>query len=234
MFVNTLALRARLGQASAFDDLLAQVRRTALEAFEHQDLPFEKLVEDLHPRRDLSRHPVFQVLLAFQNVKPGHLGFPGVTLEALEIESGTTKFDLTFNLSEGEEGIAGYLEYATALFDPSTVERLVGHLRNLLAGIAAAPETPWAELPLLGEEERAPAPRLERGGSCGGGRHDTFRPLRRPSGADAGRPCPRGRRRAADLRRAAAPVRAAGPAAAGPGGGAERWAPPSFLPATRG
>ncbi|HSS75467.1 MAG TPA: amino acid adenylation domain-containing protein, partial [Thermoanaerobaculia bacterium] len=157
MFVNTLALRVRLGRASTFDALLAQVRRTALEAFEHQDLPFERLVEELKIGRDLSRHPLFQAVLAFQNVRlgrPEDLEIPGLVLEPLGQESATTKFDLTFTLFEGEDGLAGQLEFATDLFDRATIERLLGHLRNLLAGIAAAPGSLLEELPLLGEEER--------------------------------------------------------------------------------
>ncbi|MFL6236364.1 MAG: amino acid adenylation domain-containing protein [Thermoanaerobaculia bacterium] len=154
MFVNTLALRVRLAESSTFAELLARVRKTVLGAFEHQDLPFEKLVEELKPRRDLSRHPLFQVVLAFQNVELGALETPGMRLEPVLFDSATTKFDLTFTLAEGEEGIAGRLEYATDLFDGSTIERLLGHLRNLLAGVAAAPETPLEDLPLLGEEER--------------------------------------------------------------------------------
>jgi amino acid adenylation domain-containing protein len=154
MFVNTLALRVRPGEASTFADLLAQVRRSALGAFEHQDLPFERLVEELRTRRDLSRHPLFQAVFAFQNVRLGHVEVPGLSLEPVDLASATTKFDLTFSLWEGGEGLAGRVEYATDLFDASTVERLLGHLRNLLAGIAAAPEAPLEELSLLGEEER--------------------------------------------------------------------------------
>ncbi len=153
MFVNTLALRVRLAGVPTFEDLLAWVRQTSLDAFEHQDLPFERLVEELKPRRDLSRHPLFQAVLAFQNVRLGSIDVPGLALEPLSLESATTKFDLTFTLFEVEDGLAGQVEYATDLFDATTIERLVRHLRNLLAGIAAAPGTPVADLPLLGEEE---------------------------------------------------------------------------------
>jgi amino acid adenylation domain-containing protein len=154
MFVNTLALRVRLGEAGGFADLLGQVRGMALDAFEHQDLPFERLVEELQSRRDLSRHPVFQVVFAFQNVRLGAVEVPGLTLEPIDLASATTKFDLTFFLSAGEEGLAGRVEFATDLFDAATVERLTGHLRHLLASIVAAPEAPLADLPLLGDEER--------------------------------------------------------------------------------
>ncbi|MFL6235263.1 MAG: amino acid adenylation domain-containing protein, partial [Thermoanaerobaculia bacterium] len=154
MFVNTLALRVRPGEASTFADLLAQARRTALGAFEHQDLPFERLVEEMRTRRDLSRHPLFQAVFAFQNVRLGRVEVPGLALEPVDLASATTKFDLTFSLWEGGEGLAGRVEYATDLFDGTTIERLLGHLRNLLASIAAAPEAPLEDLPLLGEEER--------------------------------------------------------------------------------
>ncbi|HTG35428.1 MAG TPA: amino acid adenylation domain-containing protein [Thermoanaerobaculia bacterium] len=155
MFVNTLALRVRLAGAGGFTDLLAGVRRAALDAFEHQDLPFERLVEEIQTRRDLSRHPLFQAVLAFQNVRLGAVEVPGLALEPLELASATTKFDLTFTLAEGEEGLAGRVEYASDLFDAATIERLAGHLRNLLAGIVALPAAPLADLPLLGEEERS-------------------------------------------------------------------------------
>ena len=154
MFVNSLALRVRLGEARGFADLLGQVRGMALDAFEHQDLPFERLVEEIQSRRDLSRHPVFQVVFAFQNVRLGAVDVPGLTLEPIDLASATTKFDLTLFLSAGEEGFAGRVEYATDLFDAATIERLTGHLRHLLAGIVAAPEAPLADLPLLGDEER--------------------------------------------------------------------------------
>ncbi len=120
MFVNTLALRVRLAGAGGFADLLAGVRRAALDAFEHQDLPFERLVEEIRTRRDLSRHPLFQAVLAFQNVRLGAVEVPGLALEPLELASATTKFDLTFTLAEGEEGLAGRVEYASDLFDAAT------------------------------------------------------------------------------------------------------------------
>ncbi|HEV7509095.1 MAG TPA: amino acid adenylation domain-containing protein [Thermoanaerobaculia bacterium] len=155
MFVNTLALRVQLAGTPTFEALLAHVRRTALEAFEHQDLPFERLVEELKPRRDLSRHPLFQAVLAFQNVRLGALEVPGLALEPVSQESATTKFDLTFTLFDGEDGLAGQLEYASDLFERTTVERLLGYFRNLLEGIAAVPGAALADLPLLGEVERA-------------------------------------------------------------------------------
>ncbi|HEV7787260.1 MAG TPA: condensation domain-containing protein, partial [Thermoanaerobaculia bacterium] len=154
MFVNTLALRVQPGRAPTFEALLAGVRRMALEAFEHQDLPFERLVEELKIHRDLSRHPLFQAVLAFQNVRLGKMQVPGLTLEPLSQESATTKFDLTFTLFDGEDGFTGQLEYATDLYDRPTVERLLGHLRNLAAAIAASSGIALEDLPLLAEVER--------------------------------------------------------------------------------
>jgi amino acid adenylation domain-containing protein/non-ribosomal peptide synthase protein (TIGR01720 family) len=153
MFVNTLALRMRPSGTLSFIELLAAVRRTTLEAFEHQDLPFEKLVEAIQTRRDLSLHPVFQVMLAMQNVRLGTFAAPGLILEPLPVPRVAAKFDLTFTLLEGEAGLAGDVEYSTDLFDAATVERLSRHLCNLLAGIAKAPEAALQSLPLLSPAE---------------------------------------------------------------------------------
>ena len=155
MFVNTLALRVPLAGNPAFTDLADRVRSLALEAFAHQDVPFEKLVEELEIRRDLSRHALFQAVLALQNVPLGRIEIPGgLSLEVLETESTTTKFDLTTMLHEAGGDLTGAIEYATDLFDAATVKRLAGHLRTLLAGAVAAPETPVFDLPLLSEGER--------------------------------------------------------------------------------
>jgi amino acid adenylation domain-containing protein len=155
MFVNTLAFRVPLAGSPAFSELLARVRSLALDAFAHQDVPFERLVEDLNPRRDLSRHPVFQVVLAMQNVPVGKLELPGgLVFEPLAVDSAATKFDLTFTLREEGGDLTGGIEYASDLFDAATVRRMAGHLRTLLAGLAASPESPVSELPLLSAEER--------------------------------------------------------------------------------
>ncbi|HSF40834.1 MAG TPA: condensation domain-containing protein, partial [Thermoanaerobaculia bacterium] len=155
MFVNTLALRVPLAGNPAFAGLTDRVRSLALDAFAHQDVPFEKLVEELETRRDLSRHPLFQVVLAFQNVPLGRVEVPGgLSLEPLGLDSATTQFDLTFTLQETGGDLAGAIEAATDLFDAATVRRLAGHLRTLLEGAVAAPETALADLPLLTREER--------------------------------------------------------------------------------
>ncbi|MFL6203249.1 MAG: amino acid adenylation domain-containing protein, partial [Thermoanaerobaculia bacterium] len=155
-FVNTLALRLDLAGDPTFEQAVERAREATLGAYAHQDLPFEKLVEELVPERDPSRTPVFQVLFALQNAPLGDLSrsLPGVTLEPMPVETETAKFDLSLLLEEGEDGLKGFMEYSTDLFDGATVDRLMGHFRTLLAGIAAAPETPVWDLPLMSEAER--------------------------------------------------------------------------------
>ncbi|NPC83083.1 amino acid adenylation domain-containing protein, partial [Pyxidicoccus fallax] len=153
-FVNTLVLRTRLEGNPSFRELLRQVRETTLGAFAHQDVPFEKLVEQLRPERDLGRSPLFQVMLVLQPDPLPGLSLPGLTLESVELESRTSRFDLNLALSESAQGLAGSLEYPTDLFESATMVRLVGHLHQLLQGVLAHPEQRIAELPLLSETER--------------------------------------------------------------------------------
>jgi amino acid adenylation domain-containing protein len=153
-FVNTLALRTNLRGEPSFRELLGRVKEVALGAYAHQDVPFEKLVAELNPVRDLSRQPVFQVAFALQNVPQETLELPGLRLSRMRGEWVTSKFDLTLFLHEGPSGLYGDFEYATDLFDASTVDRLAGHLRVLLDGIVADPDARASELPLLGEVER--------------------------------------------------------------------------------
>ncbi|MEA2692634.1 MAG: hypothetical protein QOJ16_2021, partial [Acidobacteriota bacterium] len=172
-FVNTLALPVWLGGGTGFGELVGRVRDTALAAYAHQDLPFEKLVEAVEPRRDLSRSPLFQVLFALQNAPAGPLELPGLRLAPLAIEPGTAKFDLTLSLEEipagvgggaGIAGIGGYLEYATDLFDGTTARRLLAHFETLLADALAHPGRRLAQLALLGAAERAQLLREWSGG----------------------------------------------------------------------
>jgi amino acid adenylation domain-containing protein len=153
-FVNTLVLRMRLEREPRFLELLDQVRRTALDAYAHQDVPFELLVDELNPVRDLSHAPLFQVLLVLQNASLDRIALPGVVIEPVNYDSGTSKFDLTFDLSEVDEGLFGSIEYSTDLFDVATIERLVSHFGVLLEGIVAAPQAPISDLSLLSEAER--------------------------------------------------------------------------------
>ncbi|MFY0565974.1 non-ribosomal peptide synthase/polyketide synthase [Archangium lansingense] len=153
-FVNTLVLRTRLDGNPSFRQLLRHVRDTTLGAYAHQDVPFEKLVEEVRPVRHLSHSPLFQVMLVLQPDPLPGFTLPGLTLSHVELESRTSKFDLTLSLSESAQGLAGTLEYATDLFESATVARLAGHLHLLLEGVLAHPEQRISELPLITETER--------------------------------------------------------------------------------
>ncbi len=153
-FVNTLVLRTDLSGAPTFRELVGRVRRGALEAYAHQDLPFERLVDELQPERDLSRNPVFQVMFALHNTPQGAQVLPGLVIEALPAERISAQFDLVLDLWETPDGLAAVLEYATDLFEPATIRRCAGHFRNLLAGALAAPDAPVGRLELLDAAER--------------------------------------------------------------------------------
>jgi amino acid adenylation domain-containing protein len=153
-FVNTLVLRADLSGEPTFAALVGRVRETTLAAYAHQDLPFERLVDLLQPDRDRSRSPLFQALFTLQNVPLPALSLPDLSAELSEVDNGTAKFDLTLSLAEAEGGLAGTLEYAADLFDPETADRLLRHFAALLAGAAADPARPLAELPLLTDADR--------------------------------------------------------------------------------
>ncbi|MBV2156409.1 non-ribosomal peptide synthetase [Kitasatospora sp. SUK 42] len=155
-FVNSVVLRTDTSGDPTFRELLARVRGTAVAAHEHAELPFDRLVEELNPPRSLARHPLFQVMLAWQSRPdaPTAMG-GGLTAELTAIPSGTAKFDLTLNAGERPGGgIEGFLEYRTDLFDAATAEALAARLARLLAAAAAEPDTPIGRLPLTGEEER--------------------------------------------------------------------------------
>ncbi|WP_407885538.1 non-ribosomal peptide synthetase, partial [Scytonema sp. NUACC26] len=153
-FVNTLVLRTKFAGNPSFEELLKRVREVALGAYAHQDLPFELLVEQLQPQRDLSHTAIFQVMFVLQNAPMSSLELPGLTLTPLESDSDTAKFDLTLNMTETVEGLIGNLEYNTDLFAENTISRMVGHLQTLLSGIVANPQQRLSELPLLTESER--------------------------------------------------------------------------------
>jgi hypothetical protein len=153
-FVNTLVLRTDLSGNPTFRDLLGRVREIALAAYAHQDLPFEQLVEVLHPERNLSRPPLFQVMFALQGTPLANLDLPGLTPELIEIDNGTAKFDLSLYLTEDGPRLSEALEYNTDLFDAATIVRLAGHFQTLLAGIVANPDQQLWALPLLAEAEK--------------------------------------------------------------------------------
>lgn len=154
LFVNSLVLRVDLGGRPTFRDLLARVRQVALDAYHHQDLPFEKLVEGLGVERDLSRSPFFQVLFSFQNLPLSALHLPGLELAPLEFESGTAKFDLTLFLDQTPQGLQGHLEYDGDLWERETISRLARHFDAVLAGAVDTPDTPVTRLPLVTPDER--------------------------------------------------------------------------------
>src|SRR2546425_6500226 len=153
-FVNTLVLRTDLSGDPTFRELLGRVREVTLGAYAHQDLPFERLVEELHPQRDLSRNPFFQELSVLQNAPMEPPVLPGLAVEVREGDSGMSKFDLTLILQERGEELCGSIEYSTDLFDPERIKRLAGHFQTLLQGIAAHPEQRVSRLPILSEAER--------------------------------------------------------------------------------
>ena len=153
-FVNTLVLRTRLEDNPNFEELLAQVRETTLAAYEHQNVPFEKVVEALQPERSLSHSPLFQVMLVLQNALMSELELSDVTLTLLERETVTAKFDITLSMEETEQGLKGEWEYNTDLFDGSTIERMASHFQNLLQAVVTNPQQKVSELPLLSEAER--------------------------------------------------------------------------------
>jgi amino acid adenylation domain-containing protein len=153
-FVNTLPMRAELGPGLAFTGLLAAVKKTALDAYANQDVPFEKLVEALAPERDMGRTPLFQVVFGFQDEQLPEVQLGPARMRMSPLDNGTSKFDLTLLLEESESGLIGFLEYCTDLFEPSTITRMIGHFENLLIAIAEGPERSISTLPILSEVEK--------------------------------------------------------------------------------
>ncbi|MDP9968766.1 amino acid adenylation domain-containing protein, partial [Variovorax paradoxus] len=159
-FVNTLVLRTDTSGNPSFRELLARVRETSLAAYEHQDLPFERLVEVLNPVRSMARHPLFQVALVLQNNARSSFQLPGIEVSGEPIAAHTAKFDLSFSLVErrgadgAAQGILGEIEFATDLFDRATVERLAARLQRMLAAIAADPAQPIGAIEILEPAER--------------------------------------------------------------------------------
>ncbi|HLM44056.1 MAG TPA: condensation domain-containing protein, partial [Myxococcaceae bacterium] len=154
LFVNTLVLRTDLSGDPTFGELLRRVREVTLGAYAHQELPFEKLVEELKPERSLSHGPLFQVMFALQNHEEERPALEGLQVQRVGAESETAKFDLMLVMAEGEDGLWAGLEYDVELFDASTVERMLEHLRVLLEGICAGPQRRIGEIELLGPGER--------------------------------------------------------------------------------
>ncbi|HLL48554.1 MAG TPA: condensation domain-containing protein, partial [Longimicrobiaceae bacterium] len=153
-FVNTLALRTDLSGDPTFREVLARVREATLGAYEHQDLPFERLVEELQPERSLGHSPLFQTMFVLQDAERPAGGLPGLELREVATERGTSKFDLTLALAAHPGGITGVLEYATDLFERGTILRMLGHLERVLEQVAGDAGARLGELELLGEAER--------------------------------------------------------------------------------
>jgi amino acid adenylation domain-containing protein len=153
-FVNTLTLRSDLTGDPPFRELLGRVRAATQGAYAHQDLPFERLVEELQPARELGRNPLFQVAFALQNAPAPEVEVEGLTLKTLAAETGTAKFDLALDIWEAGDRLGGELEYSAELFDPTTIDRLGGYFWTLLTAAVAEPGRRLSELPLLGEPER--------------------------------------------------------------------------------
>jgi amino acid adenylation domain-containing protein len=153
-FVNTLVLRTDLSGNPRFRQLLGRVREVCLGAYAHQDVPLEKLVEELQPERNLNRTPLFQVMLILQNAPLPSAELPGVTWSQLETEERHVAFDMALCLVPTPQGMKGLLDYNTDLFDAATVRRLLGHFQRLLEAVAADPEERIEQLPLLTEPER--------------------------------------------------------------------------------
>ena len=157
-FINTLVLRTRVSAEARLPELLAQVREVCLGAYAHQDLPFEKLVEELQPEREVSRAPLFQVMMVLQNAPLGALQLPGVEVRVLDVAAGgeTAKFDLLVAWQEGAGGLLGAtLEYNTDLFDAATVERMAGHYEQVLTAMVEGIEQRVWEVQLMRAGERA-------------------------------------------------------------------------------
>ncbi|HSG38504.1 MAG TPA: amino acid adenylation domain-containing protein, partial [Thermoanaerobaculia bacterium] len=153
LFLNTLVLRNDFSGAPSFAELLGRVRGTTLAAYAHQDIPFEKLVDELAPERSLSRSPFFQVLLVLQNAPLAPLSLPGITLEPVGIEIDTVKFDLTVDAAENSRGMALSWRYNRDLFDRVTISRMASRFQRFLEVACPHPEQPFTDLPLLSAAE---------------------------------------------------------------------------------
>ena len=153
-FVNTLVLRVQFPDNLNFLELIEQVRRTALEAYAHQDVPFEHLVNALQAQRNMSHSPLFQAMFVFQNAPMGPLELPGLTLTLLEIETRTAKFDLLLSLEERGDGIRGYWEYNGDIFTRASMQRMLHYFENLLRALLDNPQQRVVLVPLLDEQDR--------------------------------------------------------------------------------
>jgi amino acid adenylation domain-containing protein len=153
-FINTLVMRADFRDDLSFRGLLAEVKETALGAYAHQEFPFDKLVEELHPQRDLSHMPIVQTMFALQNTPDEAIELPGLTIKPVSVDSGTAQFELSLNVWERDATLTGHLAYRTDLFDAATIKRMLAHFQTLLEGIVKRPDERVAALPLLSADEQ--------------------------------------------------------------------------------
>jgi non-ribosomal peptide synthetase component F len=153
-FVNTLVLRTDLSGNPSFRELMQRVRETTLGAYVHQDIPFEKLVEELQPERSLSHAPLFQVIFGLHNTPSQTLTLPGLELSQMEFDFDAGKFDLTLLISEYEDELSGSWHYNTNLFEAATIQRMQGHFDTVLQNVLAQPDLPLSEIEMLTEDEK--------------------------------------------------------------------------------
>ncbi|MEA5617994.1 amino acid adenylation domain-containing protein [Cronbergia sp. UHCC 0137] len=153
-FVNTLALRINVLGNSSFQEILTRVKQICLDAYSHQELPFEKLVEELQPERNLSQSPIFQVMFVLQNTLQQTINLTDIKIESIKLERQTSKFDLTLSLTETPDGLSGKWEYSTDLFDDATIQRMSRHFQVLLGAIVANPNLEVSKLRILTEREK--------------------------------------------------------------------------------
>ncbi len=153
-FINMVVLRADLSGDPSFAQVLRRVRKLTLDAYAHQELPFEKLVDELQPARDQSYSPLFQILFVLQNASQPVAKLGALNASVFEIDNGTTKGDLSLFLWEEADGLNGWIEYATDLYEPATIERMAGHFQRLVGEIVANPAEPISRLSILSKAER--------------------------------------------------------------------------------
>jgi non-ribosomal peptide synthetase component F len=152
-FVNTLALRARINAEMSFRELLKQVRQVSLDSYVHQDMPFDKIVEELAPERMASHTPLFQVMFAFQNLSQTSVPIKDLIVTSFAAETQTSKFDLTVAMVNSGPTINGSFSYNTDLFEASTIAKMISHFQRLLLSIVSSPDSPLNTLEMLSEEE---------------------------------------------------------------------------------
>jgi len=152
-FVNTLVIRGALDSQLFFEDFLKQIKETTLDAYANQDLPFEMLVEEIHPERSMSHSPLFQVMMVYQNIPQRAITMPDLNMEALNEESGTAKFDLTVMAAETAEGLLISFEYNTDLFEDTTISNMADHFKKLLKQVCDNPQQKISQISFLSAAE---------------------------------------------------------------------------------